>query len=153
MHPDEWKKKQHEKDRNRATFKLRLQYWAWFLELGPDGKKISKLYAVDEEGRTRFDSTRKTQRLETAPNPRSDPKHQAVVKAQDRDPAALPPPIHDKEKKWLDVMEPGTKSFSSEWLNVIKGISSGVITNVDDVRKYYKVNKREAAKIKDLLTQ
>lgn len=151
LFPEEWvKSKDPRVEKNKSTYNLRLKHWAWFLILGKENT-IERLTAVDEEGRTRFDSKRKKQRLEHKPKKTPEKSHDQVVKIQDRDPSVLPPPPPDDQKKWLDVMDPKTKNLTPEWVNVIKGISSGLINSVADVRKYYKVNRREAQKIKELI--
>ena len=41
--------------------------------------------------------------------------------------------------------------MTKEWLNVANAIGEGKITNINDVKKYYKVSKEVEAKIQELL--
>lgn len=50
--------------------------------------------------------------------------------------------------KWLNVMDK-EQNFTKEWLSIQKGITDGKLTSVQDVRKYYKVNKEVAAKLEE----
>jgi len=56
----------------------------------------------------------------------------------------------DDDKKWLNVLD-GQKNLTKEWQNIVSAISSGKITSVSDVRKYYKVATETAQRIEELL--
>lgn len=55
-----------------------------------------------------------------------------------------------KELHWLNVLDK-EKNMTKEWLNVANAIGEGKITNINDVKKYYKVSKEVEAKIQELL--
>lgn len=55
-----------------------------------------------------------------------------------------------KAEKWLDKMD-NDNNLTKEWRNVIAGISKGTIKDVQDVRKFYKVNKRIEKELNEII--
>ena len=65
--------------------------------------------------------------------------------------ASIPAPNVQKELHWLNVLDKD-KNMTKEWLNVVCAINEGKITNINDVKKYYKVSKEVEGKIQELIT-
>ena len=59
----------------------------------------------------------------------------------------------DKNKNWLNETPENSNEPTREWLNVCKGIKEGKVTSIKDVRDKYKVNKKEAAKLEELINK
>lgn len=66
-------------------------------------------------------------------------------KSSSQQPSATPEPT-----KWLNKLKKDG-SCTEEWSNLLRGIELKTVTNVNDVAKYYKLNKEVRAEIEQLL--
>lgn len=57
-----------------------------------------------------------------------------------------------KELNWLNILDKN-KNYTREWENVLKGIRENKITNINDVKKYFKISKEVEEKINELLNK
>lgn len=151
LNQDEFEVKEIQgKRRAFATWNLKIKDWKWSAVFS-DGK-LQSLSAVDQKGAKRFDtnSTAKPQSDNTPVNTPSAPvSHAPKPKANTGGKAKTKNPPSDNEKPWLNKMD--GKEYTNEYLNVLKGIASGIVKSVDDVRKYYKVNSAIAREIEEKL--
>lgn len=122
----------------KQTYELKLKDWNWDISFNEDGS-IKFLKAFDERGNTRFDFPNKN----TTTQPSSQETQNAPTGTQQSNSGSA-------EKAWLNVMD-SQKNFTSQWLNVTKGINEGKVKHVDDVKKYFKVSKEVESKINELL--
>lgn len=61
-------------------------------------------------------------------------------------------PKANEPEKWLNKLNKDG-SMTAEWSNMLKGIEMGTVSSIDQLRKYYKVAKKEALEIESLLTK
>jgi len=149
LNPDEFDVKEYQgKKKARATWKLKIKEWKWSVEF--KGGKVLKLVGTDQNGKLRYDSSSKTNgsaNQQTAQRPTNGTSNQNAAKPSgnsngtNRD--------SDQGKPWLNKMS--GKDFTREWLNVLKGINTGTITEVKQVKKHYKVSKATEEALNEVL--
>ena len=134
-----------------ATWKLKIKDWNWTTEF-KDGELI-RLVGTDQNGNVRFDSKSNSNgNISKKPNSDDFDRNGFPNKGEQQypsEPKKNTSKSSGSEKPWLNKME--GKDFTNEWLNVLKGINSGKVKSIEDVRKFYRVSKVTEASLNEVL--